>query len=357
MEIDYKYIESLTQVDSISGHEEEVRELLYNRLKEYSDSIEFDNLGSIIFKKGNDGPRVMIAAHIDQIGFVITNIDEDGFCYFKPIGGWYPAQLMTQEVSVTTEDGKKYIGVIGHKPVPFLKKKSEIEMRDLFIDFGVDSKEELENCGIEVGNPLTPVSTFKRLCNPKYIATKAWDNRVGCGIIAELLRGISKDNREMPCRLNLVGSVQEEVGLRGGTTSSHMVNPDISIAIDIGAYGDTPGVDPYDSTLKLGKGPSIQVLDAVSIGNKKLIKLMKKLAIENGIPYQVDVMLNGGTDNGPMHRNGDGAFGVTICIPTRYGHSHNSIIHSDDLENAIRLLRVTVENLTEEFLKELKTFV
>lgn len=357
MKFDYKFIEKLTQTNSISGHEEEIRKVLHDELKGYCDEVSFDNLGSIIFtKKGKaEGPRIMIAAHMDQIGFVITHIDEKGFCYFKPIGGWYPTQLMTQEITVKTEDGKVFTGIIGHKPVKVLKSKKEIEYTDLFIDFGVDSKEELENFGIQVGDPLTPVSTYKTLCNERYVATKAWDNRVGCAIMSELLKNIQ--NEELQCELNLVGTVQEEVGIRGGKTASYKVKPDISIAIDIGAYGDTPGIDPYDSTLELGKGPAIMVLDATSLGNKKLVKLAKKVARENNIPFQSDIMLNGGTDNGAMHSNQEGSFGMTICIPTRYGHSHNSIIHLDDLENAAKIFKAMLKELNEEFLKELKTFI
>ena len=357
MKFDYKFTEKLTQVNSISGHEEEIRKVLYNELKDYSDEVSFDNLGSIIFtKKGKtEGPKVMIAAHMDQIGFVITHIDEKGFCYFKPIGGWHPAQLMTQEVTVKTQDEKEYVGIIGHKPTKLLKTKKEIEYTDLFIDFGVGSKEELESYGISVGDPLTPLSTYKPLCNERYVATKAWDNRVGCAIISEVLKNLQED--ELKCNLNLVGTVQEEVGIRGARTASYKVKPDISIAIDIGAYGDTPGVDPYDSTLELGKGPAIMVLDATSIGNKKLVNFARKIAKDNNIPYQTDVMLNGGTDNGAMHMNQEGSIGMTICIPTRYGHSHNSIIHLDDLENAARILHAMAKEIDQEFLNELKTFI
>lgn len=357
MKFDYEFTKKLTQVNSISGHEEEIRNVLYEELKDYSDEVSFDNLGSIIFtKKGTkDSPKVMIASHMDQIGFIITHIDEKGFCFFKPIGGWYPTQLLTQEVIVKTLEKKEYIGIIGHKPTKILKNKKEIEFTDLFIDFGVSSKEELENYGISVGDPLTPISTYKSLCNSKYVATKAWDNRVGCAIISEVLKNLKEEI--INCELNLVGTVQEEVGIRGAKTASYKVKPDISIAVDIGSYGDTPGIDYYDSKLELGKGPAIMILDATSIGNKKLVNFARNIAKENNIPYQTDIMLCGGTDNGAMHMNMDGSIGMTICIPTRYGHSHNSIIHLDDLENAARIIYEMSKKIDEEFLKELKTFI
>ncbi|MGL4873073.1 MAG: M42 family metallopeptidase, partial [Clostridium sp.] len=351
-------IEKLTQINGISGHEDEVRKELYNHLKDYSDEVSFDNIGSIIFtKKSNkeNAPKVMIAAHIDQIGFVITRIDDKGFCYFKPIGGWYPTQLLTQEVTVKTEEGKEYVGVIGHVPVKVLKEKKEIDFRDMFIDFGVSSKEELHGFGINVGDPLTPVSTYKPLCNNRFVATKAWDNRVGCAIIAEVLKALK--DVEIPCDLHLAGTVQEEVGIRGGKTASYKINPDIGISIDIGAYGDTPGIDKYDSSLELGKGPSIAVLDATAIGNTKMVRFAKKVAKEGNIPYQTDVMLAGGTDTGAMHINREGSIGLTISIPTRYGHSHNSIIHLDDLENSVKLFVEMIKSIDDKMLKEMKTFI
>ncbi|NLY46407.1 MAG: M42 family metallopeptidase [Tissierella sp.] len=354
MNIDYGFIKSLTQVNGISGHEGKVAKLMYDQLKDYSDDVDFDNLGSIIFKKkSREGAvKVMIAAHLDQIGFLISYIDDQGFCFIKPIGGWWPAQLMTQEVCVTTEEGKEYIGVIGHKPSKNLSKKERIEFTDLFIDFGVKDKEELLSYGIKVGDPLTPVSSYKPLCNERYVATKAWDNRVGCAIIAELLKNVS--DKELPCELYLVATVQEEVGLRGAKTAAQKINPDICISIDIGSYGDTPGCEKYESTLTLGEGPSIAFLEATAIGNRKLISFTKDIAKKNEIPYQTDIMLGGGTDTGEMHKVYDGAVPLSISIPTRYGHSHNSIIHLDDLENSVKLLTHLVNKLDNEDLKEFK---
>lgn len=356
MSLDYKFLEEVTQVHGISGHEDEIRKLMYENLKDYCDEVSFDKLGSVIFTKGKGkSPRVMIAAHMDQIGFIIGHIDDKGFCYIKPIGGWYPTQLLNQEVSVTTEEGKKYIGVIGHKPTKVLKNKKEIEWNDIFIDFGVGSKDELLSFGINTGDAVTPISSYKPLCNEKYVATKAWDDRVGCAIIAEVLKALK--DVDLDCELNLVGTVQEEVGLRGAKTSAYKVNPDIGISIDIGGYGDTPGMDPYDCTLELGKGPSIAVLDATAIGSKKLRNFANNIAKENNIPYQTDVMVNGGTDTGAMHTNQEGAFGLTLSIPTRYGHSHNSIVHLDDVENAAKLLLEMSKKFNPQVLEEFNRFI
>ncbi len=352
MEFNYNFIKDLTQINGISGHEGKVAKYLVENLSEYADSVEFDNLGSLILNKKGNGPKVMIAAHMDQIGFLICDIDDNGFAYIKPIGGWWPTQLMGLEVSVEAEDGQEYIGIIGHKPSKDLSKKQTIEWDDIYIDFGVDNKEELISKGIDVGAPITPVSAYTNLVNPKYVATKAWDNRVGCAIIGELLR--FTDKKELPCDLYLVGTVQEEVGIRGAKTASQKINPDVVISIDIGGYGDTPGCKRYDSTLKLGKGPSIAILDATAIGNRNLVKYTKNLAKAREIPYQTDIMLNGGTDTGEMHKAHDGALALTISIATRYGHAHNSVINTDDLENAVHLLEKLVNELTVEKVNELK---
>lgn len=353
---DYSFIEKLTQTNGISGHEGPVAKIMYDELKEFCDEVQFDNLGSIIFvKKGKGkGPKVMVAAHLDQIGFLISDIDDKGFAYIKPIGGWWAAQLMTQEVCVTTEGGKEYQGVIGHKPSKDLSQKNKIEWDDLFIDFGVKDKEELLNAGVQIGDPVTPSSTYKPLVNPKFVATKAWDNRVGCSIISELLKNIQ--GIELSCDLYLVATVQEEVGLRGAKTAAQKINPDVCISIDIGGYGDTPGCKAYESTLKLGEGPSIAILDATALGNKKLISLVKTVAKQNNIPYQTDIMLGGGTDTGEMHKAHDGAVPLSISIPTRYGHAHNSIINLDDMENAVRLFTYLLKELSPEKVQTLKTW-
>lgn len=353
---DYNFTTKLTQINGISGHEGQVAKAMYEELKGLCDEVRFDNLGSIIFvKRGpENAPKVMIAAHLDQIGFLITDIDDKGFTMIKPVGGWWPAQLMTQDVCVTTEDGKEYPGIIGHKPSKELSNKPKIEFDDLFIDFGVRDKEELLSLGVQVGDPVTPISAYKPLANPRYVATKAWDNRVGCAIISDLLKNIHEET--LPCELYLVGTVQEEVGLRGARTAAQSICPDICISIDIGAYGDTPGCKSYDSTLKLGEGPSIDILDATAIGNKKLIQLTRKVAKDASIPYQTDVMANGGTDTGEMHKAHEGVVPMTISIPTRYGHAHNSIIHLDDLENAVKLFAYLLPALDEKQLKELKTW-
>lgn len=352
----YELTEQLTQVNGISGNEGAVCKLMYDNLKDLCDEVEFDNLGSIIFiKRGKkDGPKVMIAAHMDQIGFVICDIDDNGFAFIKPIGGWWPTQLLTQEVSVETDCGKVYTGVIGHKPSADLSKQKEIKWDDIFIDFGVLNKQELLDAGIMLGNPVTPLSTYKPLVNPRFVATKAWDNRVGCAAIAELL--INLKDKELPCDLYLVGTVQEEVGIRGAKTAAQKIKPDVGISIDIGGYGDTPGCKSYESALKLGKGPSIAILDATAIGNRKLVKLSEEIAVKNSIPYQRAVMLGGGTDTGEMHKSHEGALPLTISIATRYGHSHNSIINLDDFENSVKLLAYLSEELTMEKVNQLKSW-
>ncbi|MGL5149492.1 MAG: M42 family metallopeptidase [Clostridium sp.] len=356
MEFNYKFIEELTQVHGISGHEEEVAKLLKSELQGNYDEYSFDNIGSIIFKKQGtkSSHKIMVAGHMDQIGFLVTDIDDNGFAYVKPIGGWWVTQLMTNEVIAKTEDGKFIPGVIGHKPSKDLSKKKEIEWTDIFIDFGVDNKEELLSYGIEIGTPIVPASEYTPLANPRYVATKAWDNRVGCAIGSEVMKNISKENFEGD--LYFAGTVQEEVGIRGAKTASYKIRPDFAISIDIGGYGDTPGCKSYDSTLKLGKGPGIMFLDATCIGHKKFVKFAKEVAKKYDIPFQVDIMLNGGTDCGEMHKQYDGCAALTLSIPTRYGHSHNSIIHLDDLENASRLIKAICEELTEEKAKEIKSF-
>ena len=346
-----KTLKKLTQLPGIPGHESRIKSFLKDDISAYTDSILEDNLGSLIGVKGNKGPKIMIAGHMDEIGLIVSSITKEGFLKFQTVGGWFSQVMLAQLWDIHTDQGT-IIGVTGTKPphiIPLEERSKAISIESMYIDIGVSSKEEAMEKGVKLGQMITPHNDFYDMANPKYMLAKAFDNRIGVYIVTELLKTLT------PKQSQFFGTftVQEEVGLRGAKTSSYMVNPDIAISIDTGVGGDTPGGDANEQTL--GKGPQIYLFDRTTIGHPKLRQFMIDLAEKNDIPYQQPFIARGGTDAGNMHLAHDGAPAVSLGIPTRYMHSHYSIVHKDDVENAIKLLKLVVENLNDDALNDILT--
>lgn len=345
-----KTLKTLTQLPGIPGHESRVKAFLKETIEPLSTSIIEDNLGSLVGVKGNTGPKIMIASHMDEIGLIVSAITKEGFLKFQTVGGWFSQVMLAQLWDIHTEKGV-IIGVTGTKPphiIPMSERSKAIEIDSMFIDIGVSSKEEALEKGVRLGQMITPHNDFFEMANSDYMLAKAFDNRVGTYIVTELLKEVN------PSVSTFYGgfTVQEEVGLRGAKTSAYMVNPDIAISIDTGVGHDTPGGDPQEQTL--GKGPQIYLFDRTTIGHPNLRAFIKKVAEDNDIPYQEPFIKRGGTDAGNMHLAHDGAPAVSIGIPTRYMHSHYGIIHKKDVENTIKLLKLVVEKLDDKALKSIK---
>lgn len=346
----------LTETHGVPGHEGQVREVMKNMIEPYADSIETDNIGSLIaIKKGDvEGPKVMVAGHLDEIGFMVTHITEQGFLKFQPLGGWWEQVMLAQRVQVLTNNGP-IDGVIGSKPphiLPPEARKKSVDKKDMFIDIGASSKAEAEEFGVRPGDTVAPVCPFTVMKNPKMLMAKAWDNRIGCAIAIEVLKRLKGESH--PNTVYGVGTVQEEVGLRGAQTSAHQVQPDISFAVDVGIAGDTPGVKPEEALAKMGDGPQILIFDASMIPHKGLRDFVVQVAEENNIPYQFDSVAGGGTDAGRMHLTGNGVPSLAISVATRYIHSHAAILHRDDFENAVELLVKVIKKFDKKTLEKIK---
>ncbi len=329
-----KVLKDLSSLPGVPGNEKKVSQYIVSEIKNHVDEIKYDNLGSVIGIKKNDGPRVMIAGHMDEVGLLVTQITKEGFIKFQTLGGWFSQVMLAQVWEVHTKKGIIF-GVTGVKPphiIPADKKKEAIAIETMYIDIGVSSKEEAMDLGVEPGNMVTPHTEFRVLGNQKYLLGKAWDNRIGSAIVIEVLKRL----KTLPNELYGAFTVQEEVGLRGAKTSSYVVAPEIAIAIDSGLANDVPCGDPMDQTL--GKGPQILLYDLGLVPNQGLRRLAIETAKEENIPYQEGIISVGRTDAGHMHLAHQGAAGLSICIPTRYLHSHTSIIHYDDYENAVKLI-------------------
>lgn len=350
-------LKELTDANGIAGNERAPREVMKKYIAPFADEIDSDGLGSLIAKKIGDenGPKIMVAGHLDEVGFMVTQIDDKGFIKFQTVGGWWSHVMLSQRVTITTRKGEEIIGVIGSKPphiLPPEARKKVVDMKDLFIDIGASSKEEAESWGIRPGDMITPYFEFNVMKNEKLLLAKAWDNRIGCAIAIEVLKRLQ--NEKHPNIVYGVGNVQEEVGLRGAKTSTFKIQPDIGFAVDVGIAGDTPGITAKESTSKLGAGPQIVIYDASMVSHKGLRDFVIDVAEENKIPYQFETMPGGGTDGGSIHLTGSGVPTLSIGVATRYIHSHASILHRDDFENAVKLMVEIVKRLDWDAVNKIK---
>lgn len=339
-------LQAITEASGVPGYESEVRAIMRRYLEGVA-SIEQDKMGSFIGKHvgEQERPRVMLAGHMDEIGFMVRMITKEGFVKFVALGGWWDQVLLGHRVVIKTSQGD-VLGVLGAKPPHLLdadERKKVVEQKDMYIDVGARSEEEVREMGIRPGDPIVPLSEFRILANPKVYLAKAFDNRVGCALAVQALRQLAAEGH--PNAVYAVGTVQEEVGLRGAKTSAFAVNPDVAIVLEVDIAGDVPGIKPEETAIKMGQGPSLLVYDARMIPNLKLRDLAIATAQELGIPLQFSVMSGGATDGGMIHLHNEGVPTIVIGVPTRHIHSHNAILHRDDYDGALRLVVGLVKKL------------
>ncbi|MDX9691326.1 MAG: M42 family metallopeptidase [Acholeplasmataceae bacterium] len=341
MKKEYEILKKLSTLPGVPGNEKKVSQFIANEIKPFVDEVIYDNLGSIIATRKHAGPKVMIAGHMDEVGLLVTQITKDGFIKFQTLGGWFSQVMLAQVWEIHTKKGIVH-GVTGVKPphiIPADKRSVAIGIDTMYLDIGVSSKEEAEKLGIEPGNMVVPHTEFMVLGNDKYLLSKAWDNRIGSAAVLEVMKRL----QDFPNEVYATFTVQEEVGLRGAKTSSYVVEPEIAIAVDTGLANDVPGGESSEQSL--GKGPQILLYDGGLVPNQALRKLVIETAKEENIPYQEAFIVGGRTDAGHMHLAHRGAAGLSIGIPTRYMHSHTSIIHYDDYENTVKLVLAVIKKL------------
>lgn len=319
-------IKRLTEEYGPSGFESKVNEIIKQEIAPYVDEVKYDKLGSLIAVKKGSGAKVMLAAHSDEIGLIITHIDKDGFLRFDTVGG--VAIFRLTGMRVVFKDG--LVGVINaEKGDP-----ATAGVDKLFIDIGVSSKESAES-KVSVGDFAVFRQDFVDLGDR--IVAKAFDDRIGCAVLVET----AKQLKNSPNEIYFVFTVQEELGLRGATASAYSVDPDIGIAVDVTRTGDTPESPIMD--VSLGKGPAIKVKDSGIIANPKVRDLLVKTAKEQNIPYQLEVLIGGATDASSIERTRGGVPSGVISIPTRYVHSPSEMVDMNDVENSIKLLTAVLE--------------
>ncbi|MGB9676261.1 MAG: M42 family metallopeptidase [Candidatus Bathyarchaeales archaeon] len=341
-------LEKLSNACGVAGREEEVRKLMKNVLEKCVDEVKEDKLGNVIgVKKGKkNAPKVMLAAHMDEIGLLVKTISKEGFLQFAKIGGIDDRILLAQKVLVYTEKGPLH-GIIGSKP-PHIQKEEErkriLTYDELFIDIGAESQEEAKKMGVKIGDPVAFDIKFARI-GKDIVIGKAFDDRVGCAVMVEAMKLL----KNTECTIYAVGTVQEEVGLRGATTAAFGINPDIGIALDVTVAGDIPGVKEVEAPIKLRKGPSIEVADMGLITHPKVLRLLIDAAEENKIPYQLETGLPGSTDAARIALTREGVPSGVISVPTRYIHSPTSLLSLDDAEKAVKLTVAAIQKIPKYF--------
>jgi len=341
-------LEKLSNAYGVTGREEQVGKLLIKLMKPHVDEIMVDKLENVIaLKKGKKGsPRIMIAAHMDEVGLMVKTITKEGFVQFAKMGGIDDRILLAQKVIVHTQKGPLQ-GIIGSKP-PHIQKEDErkkvVTYDQLFIDVGAENLKGVTKMGVKVGDPISFDVKYSKLGND-LVTGKAFDDRVGCAIMIETLKHLGTTD----CTIYAVGTVQEEVGLRGAATATFGVDPDVGIALDVTVAGDVPGVREFDTSVKMGKGPVLTVADSGLITNPKVLRLFLDSAETSGIACQLETGLLGSTDAARMSLTRQGVPSGTVSVATRYIHSPVGMLSLKDAENSVKLVVAAIQRIQKHF--------
>jgi putative aminopeptidase FrvX len=362
-----KPLEFLTRLlDSFgpSGFERDALRTVKEYVEGFSDAVSQDKLGSLLFEAHGsaDKPVILLPGHVDEVGFLVTGINDKGYLSFTQLGGWFDQVLLTQRVIVRTRKGDRE-GVIAAKPPHLLdpdERNKVVVKEKMFIDLGCSNKREAEELGVRVGDPVVPASRFSVLEKEAFekkngketsLGTvelglgKAFDDRIGAFVAAEVVRRLKQDKIAHANRVVGAATVQEEVGLRGAATAGWLAEPDVVLTLEVDIAGDVPGVEPHQAQSAVGKGPTIVTFDASMIPNQALKDLVIATAEEHKIPYQLTSLARGGTDGGAIHKLRSGCPGIVIGVPTRHLHSHVGILSLGDVESCILLLLELVKKL------------
>jgi len=339
-------LRQLSELKGVSGFEDEVKDFIRAQLEGKAE-FDSDNLGSLICKKrgDRDEPRIMIPAHMDEIGFVVKDVTESGHLRMAPLGGWLDQTLLAHVVTVRTRKGD-IPGVIGCTPPHMMPREDRdkvIKMKSMFIDVGAKNKKDAEKMGVRIGDPIVPQQSFVGLKNEKFLLGKAWDDRAGCAIMIDLI-GELQDVAH-PNTLYGVATVQEEVGTRGAETSADVVDPDFCLVMDVGIATDVPGIEG-EPKVTLGGGPILYMLDAGTISHVRLRDFVLEIAEKKKIKHQISLIEGGATDARAIQLHSRGVASVLFGLPTRYIHCHAGVIHADDYDAMLKLMVEIVKALS-----------
>ncbi len=347
-------LKELTESHGVPGYESPIRAVVRKYMQPLGE-LSQDKVGSVICEQKGEFslPRVMLAGHMDEIGFMVKHVTKEGFLKFLPLGGWFDQVLLGQRVLIKTGKGD-VTGVIGAKPPHMLtaeERQKVVLRKDMYIDIGATSEAEVKKAGVQPGDPIIPCADFQILANGKTYLAKAFDDRVGVALMVSALQILKE--RPHPNTIFATATVMEEVGVRGATTSVEVVQPDVAIVLEADIAGDVPGIKPEESSVTLGGGPTVVIYDARMIPNLKLRDLVLECGRNIGINVQLSSLEGGATDGSAIHLFKTGVPTVVMCVPARHIHSHSSIIHRQDYDDALKLLVELVARLDKKQVEEL----
>ena len=352
-------LKELVDAPGPPGFEDPVRAILVREFKAAGLQTSTDGLGSVIgVLPGPPGsPRIMLAAHMDEVGAMVRYLTTDGMAKIQMLGGWMDSSLidqrwaiLTQQAAVTAVSGNRSLHISAGEA-----RARSTPPDEVFLDVGARSRAEAEALGIRPGDPIVPVREFSELANGRFVG-KALDDRVGCVVLLETLRRVKEQNIALPGTVYFVGTVQEELGTRGAHTAVEHVKPDLGLSLEAGAAADHPGGRPDAAQERLGAGPVLFFADAQMLVNRKLRDLFYRVATDNGIPVQTEVTFGGAEDSLEIQRFGGGKPAMNLAVPTRYLHAHNSVIDRKDLDQSIALLVAVLMKLDRNAVSQIKSF-
>ena len=352
-----RLLQQLADAPGPPGAEEPVRAIMVATMKPYATTpITYDGMGSVIVQQGSTGPRIMIDAHMDELGGMVRRVTPGGFLTMQMLGGWLDQALVDQRWIVIGSKGPVHAvtGIRDIHVVPAEERTRVIPRDQLYLDIGAKNEAEAAAMGIEPGDPVVPDAPFVEMNGSGNYLGKAWDDRIGCAVLLEAIRRTA--TLPHPNTLIYVATTQEEIGLRGARTAAQVVKPEIGIAIEGGITGDTAGTHPEETQAKLGAGPGLFLYDSSTIPNRKFVSLVKKTAAAKNIPLQLDLVQGYGDDSAEMQTTNGGTPTVNLVVPVRYTHAHNGIVNRHDFDQMVDLVVELLIHMDRAQVNDLRDF-
>ena len=350
-----RLLAELADAPGPSGFEEPVRAIMVRELKPHADRISYDGVGSVIAQHGATGPKIMLDAHMDELGGLVRRVTPTGFLSMQMLGGWLDQALPDQRWIIIGSKGPVH-AVTGIRDVHVVPadERTRVYSRDtLYLDVGARTAAEVAALGLKPGDPVVPDAPFVALPGGRYLG-KAWDDRIGCAVVIEALRRLRASGH--PNQLFVAATVQEEIGLRGARTAADVVKPDIGIAIEGGIAGDSPGRNPEETQGVLGGGPGLFLYDSSTLPNRRLVTLVDEVAKAGGIPLQHDLVQGYGDDSAAIQATAGGVPTVNLVVPARYTHAHNGIVDRADFDRTVELVVALIGRLDVATVAQLRDF-
>ena len=338
------------------GFEEPIRKVMVEQMTPFASSITYDGLGSIIATQGTRGPRIMVDAHMDELGGVVRRVTPRGLLTMQMLGGWLDQALVDQRWIIIGSKGPVH-AVTGIRDVHVVppEERTRVYSRDsLFLDVGAKDEAEVAAMGIGPGDPVVPDAPFTVLNGTNNYLAKGWDDRVGCGVVIEAMRRLA--TLPHPNQILWTITTQEEIGLRGAHTAADVVKPELAIAIEGGITGDVFPGRPEETQVRLGGGPGIFLYDSSALPNRKLTQLVRQAAAEKQVPLQLDLVQGYGDDSAELQKSVGGVPTVNLVVPVRYTHSHNGIMNRRDFDQMVDLLVALLQKLDAAAVARVRDF-